>query len=734
VRHVPIRWVELHAPHHPECQNSSGISFRGPLPATHPGTWRSSAWLYWMIDRLNRVYSETGIDFWLQAHDVFCTDTVARWEGNEDTPYTWSEVRNDLYMLFPHAQLHDFGAEELPRKRWLEKAFILYGDPHGLTLLIHNDHQSGTSGTRIQPDILPQHGFGPWYTPGVVFMFLSGMTWAPGWEFDPELTVAHEIGHSLGNCHTLDFDKFCVGPGGNGDAIFPDTSAYAWTDHWDLAYVDSAAGVQGFSSRGEAGAWIAANGLSQLRRIDDQSNITLSQSDGEATATLSTNPSTTVQSGTLVPGVSSGVVRLLQALSFDFSYFGGMVPTEYLWQRNVMSYRYKEVDPYDYLTARFSRSQIEVMQRQLQGSTPFVSSIHGTRPPGTESWFASRYQFRGDGKTYPFVWYSNGEGPDTVPLVDALPDMVAFRSAPAGNIVNGTYTAGDFNGDGLTDLMTFLATGGARFLWSRVDSEDGIHLVHHWDEETVGELGIVTIAFSGDFDANGADDLFVSADGSGRVLYFKSGTRECGRFSSCLSHVVDMNLAIDGPVAVGNFDGRGGDDFVWSSYADGVTYAEIRWSSEDGTFKDSRRRVGKARYAPHAGNFNGTDGDDVMWYDPSADQQIFWWGSKGGPNSLAAASHFRGIGNPIVAGLTVGDFDGNGADDLMIRDSHEPGIFFSIPGQQQAYQAHFTRLDIALRNSHEYLTAVGEFDNATRADGTRLGDDILLYYGPPFQQ
>ena len=117
IRYVPIRWVELHAPDHPECRRSDGTAFAGPLPATDPGAWRSSERLSWTIARTNDVYAGTGIQFWLQSYDVYCTEALARREGDADTLYSWSEVRADLQMIFPHAQFYDLSADRLSRMR-----------------------------------------------------------------------------------------------------------------------------------------------------------------------------------------------------------------------------------------------------------------------------------------------------------------------------------------------------------------------------------------------------------------------------------------------------------------------------------------------------------------------------------------------------------------------------------------------------------------------------------------
>jgi len=314
-RYIPLRWIELHAPRHSECQLPGGSAFSGPLPTTGGNAWTSSEWLNWMIAEMNKVFEGSDIQFWLQSHDVFCTETVAWWDDTWDTvpderlhTYEWDAVKADIEMVFPHAgERYDFDGEMLHRRAWLHKGFILYGDPHGLTFFVHSDFETAVRDhhQRLPYEVLPQHGYYPWYTPGVVYMFLSAIVPQHGhWEFDEELTPAHEIGHALGNCHTHDFDGFCLDAG-----TFPGGEPYTWADHWDLITAYTGSGHLGFSSRAEAEKWLADFPALQPVRIDRfgevPANITLDAGSGRMTATVSgTNTLHTYYSESFHPAIS----------------------------------------------------------------------------------------------------------------------------------------------------------------------------------------------------------------------------------------------------------------------------------------------------------------------------------------------------------------------------------------------------------------------------------------------
>lgn len=763
-RYIPLRWVELHDSRFSECQLSNGSTFIGPLSTRDPSTWRTSEWINWSLGKLNEVYSGTGIQFWLQSHDSYCTNNLTSLYRAPDVTKTWAQpfsygdVRDELRVIYPLANPYDLTGDSLSRTDWLEKAFMLYGDRHGKTIYFHNDDLPGGPG---QADNLPlpQHGYGPWYAPGVVFVFLSGITWAPGWEFDPEQVVAHEIGHSLGHCHTLDFEKSCIGPneGRTGDAVFPDGTPYSWADHWDLSYVQVGNEIKGFTSREQAQQWIQDHGTSGLGRIDDMDNITLDPATGSATVLINNDPAKTFTSISEVPSVEGGKVRLLQGLSFHFDFLQDQPSHTYSWQRNVMSYRYGGVDPYDYLTARFSQSQIEIMQTQMSGSVDYSDSAYGIHPPGTDPQFASQYQMLGDGAMDDFVWYSNGEGPSSVTTGDGMQDMVAFHSAPAGTTGQNAklnLVAGDFNGDGLADLMWYDQNRLEKMLWSTVEKQGSIRGVHRFTEagfllppNNNVALPAFSNVFTGDFDGNGADDLFTMRTGatSAQITFFKKDA-SCLSYQTCLLKTASFPMdAISGNVAVGNFDGTYGDDFVWGTTANGKTTAHLVWSAQDGSLTAPETYdVGNAEYSPYAGNFNGTGGDDVFWFNRGSVKETIWWGAQKmmSVGGLGTNRHFQcGPGGSwdcvdtswdavsLYPRVTIGDFDGNSADDILIQDTNEPYLYFSNKGDYTTYAGNNAVLRVALRKGFDFLTAVGEFDGLRDKNG-RLGDDIFLFLRP----
>lgn len=791
IRYVPIRWIELHPSRYPECQNPDGSVFRHPIPASDPSAWRSSEYMHWMISRMNDIYSGTGIQFWLQSHEIYATGTITDFLIDKNTgkgkigqltkKYSYYDVLPDISMIFPHSDLSQMGIfDSLRRERWLQKAVALFDDAHGMTVFVHSDYQNGITppflpypGNGGNDFVLPQHGYFPWDSPGMAFLFLSSYTWESSWQFAPELTPAHELGHALGNLHTLDFEK-----GGWNTPAFPDGSKLGWADFWDLSYVIDSGKILAFDSRRSSEQWISSHGSDKVHRIDDLWNIALDKSNGGMSAELDYDPAHIIQSGTTVPdAIRSSPVRLLQGLSFDLPYTSCCKNPahQYSWQRNIMSYRYPDkfytkaealnpsfyksgsVDPYDHMTARFSQSQIELMQKQLQGSTRFTEGAladYGTIAAGKASYFASRFDLLGDGRTEDFVWYSNGEGVKDVNLTDRMKDMIAFRASPAGSFgidSKAGLVSGDFNGDKLTDLLWYDNKGLMQIWWSRVDPRDK---VHRWNKEILSgaDKGLAEpIVCTGDFDGNGADDIFMIKRGENkaRVVYFKKDPGD-RKYASCLLYVKNMIVGqISSPLAVGNFDGCNGDDIVWASYPYGTTQANFLWSDNHGDLvQDLGHKVGDAKYEPHSGNFNGIGSCDLLWYNPTNIPEILWRDSYGqsgrGCQKMQAiddpkngvdrslniiGSWSDSAGNSIWPRLTIGDFDGNGADDIMVLESHEPKIYFSKYGYHSKYEGSYDLLYTALHNSGDYMTAAGEFDGATDAEG-KLGDDIYLYYSP----
>src|SRR5439155_55346 len=129
-------------------------------------------------------------------------------------------------------------------------------------------------------------------------------------------------------------------------------------------------------------------------------------------------------------------------------------------------------------------------------------------------------------------------------------------------------------------------------------------------------------------------------------------------------------LAGGGAAAVGDFDGDGIPDLVASSTGYGDNTVSVRLGQGDGTFKAPRYfDVGDSPGAVVVGDFNRDGAEDLAVTTPTGVAVLLGNGQGAfkEPLTFATGSGATGI---LPTSVAVGDFNGDGVDDLAIANNH----------------------------------------------------------------
>ncbi len=235
--------------------------------------------------------------------------------------------------------------------------------------------------------------------------------------------------------------------------------------------------------------------------------------------------------------------------------------------------------------------------------------------------------------------------------------------------------AGDFNGDGRTDLLRIHDVSG--LLVEELSNGDGTFAANVLEMKK----SAWNILGTGDFNGNGADDVLEANPAGvtasvGLLAYRDGGTSARDLFAG---YTNAWELA-----ATGDFNGDGTDDMLWrTGVSDGEgtdSYGYLTWLS--GLPAESNwQRIGVIARDEWtflgAGDFNGDGTDDMAMVD-SAGVVNIWEYENGGLKVYSEAEIEAGktartqLTETVSEELTfagIGDFNGDGTDDLAWYDA-----------------------------------------------------------------
>lgn len=251
---------------------------------------------------------------------------------------------------------------------------------------------------------------------------------------------------------------------------------------------------------------------------------------------------------------------------------------------------------------------------------------------------------------------------------------------------------GDFDGDGLRDVLRYRPGATADELWSR----PGVDNLH-----TPVNIAGTYRPVVADLDGDGSDDVLWYAPGSypGDQVWY-------GGPAGFTSQVVD--LPEQGLPHVAELDGDGRDDVV--IYAPGGSPDRIYSGRADRTLVALPLSI-DTNSDLSVGDFDGDGRDDLFWYGygSNPDSRAF---SEGNGNFTSVATTAGGWSVPVV-----GDFDGDGRDDVLFygRGDAADELWWSEPGGRGATTVESLRV-----KGTGYLPQVGD----VHGDGR---DDVFWY-------
>ncbi|MBL9004209.1 MAG: VCBS repeat-containing protein [Myxococcales bacterium] len=244
---------------------------------------------------------------------------------------------------------------------------------------------------------------------------------------------------------------------------------------------------------------------------------------------------------------------------------------------------------------------------------------------------------------------------------------------------NGQLHAGDFNGDGRTDMLCHDVGDGHK--WIAYANSAGQFTGTNWEVAMSWCSHANGRLHTSDFNGDGRTDLLCHDVGDGHkwIAYANSA----GQFTGT-NWEADMNWCsqANGRLHTGDFNGDGrtdllchdvGDGHKWIAYANSVgQFTGTNWEADMNWCSHANGRL-------HTGDFNGDGRTDLLCHDVSDGYK--WIATAGAAGAFAGTSRswpMNWCKHPGAQFFT-GDFDGNGATDFLC---HDPATGYKWIAQQ----------------------------------------------------
>lgn len=296
-------------------------------------------------------------------------------------------------------------------------------------------------------------------------------------------------------------------------------------------------------------------------------------------------------------------------------------------------------------------------------------------------------------------------------------------------------TLGDWNGDGSLDILTQGRRAGQHSAISRVNDSE---LVHYWRDGAAGFIwnSDDVMVVPGDYDGDASTDLILQSKKSGlasRVVHSESNGVLNGEAQEIAEHYLGLQWSRKNhKIHVGDFNGDSRDDLFLQGVVAKDRHA-LLLANENGQFDTIETSFNYSlegedwaieNTSVATGDFNGDGkselfiqsktydgariiGNDASWFDrtviaiPEGHLNLTW---------------LKGKTLPVI-----GDFDGNGRDDLFLYALTDSDISALLPSSDAGFQQLLRQIDAIPNREKVQQVLVGDFDS----DGI---DDLILIY------